>query len=111
MKNLLIVESPTKVKSIEKFLGNEYKVLASVGHVRDLVATGKKGINVENGTTVKINNISGLPLIGFNENSIINEDIRRKLISWYIHCTATPFATQQLNTFRSVPSSSIRLMY
>ena len=49
MKNLLIVESPTKVKSIEKFLGNEYKVLASVGHVRDLVATGKKGINVENG--------------------------------------------------------------
>ncbi len=49
MKNLLIVESPTKVKSIEKFLGGDYKVLASVGHVRDLVASGKKGINIENG--------------------------------------------------------------
>ena len=49
MKNLLIVESPTKVKSIQKFLGNDFKVVASVGHVRDLVPTGRKGINVENG--------------------------------------------------------------
>ena len=49
MKNLLIVESPTKVKSIQKFLGNDFKVVASVGHVRDLVSTGRKGIDVENG--------------------------------------------------------------
>ncbi len=49
MKNLLIVESPTKVKSIQKFLGKDFKVVASVGHVRDLVATGKKGIDVTNG--------------------------------------------------------------
>jgi len=48
MKNLLIVESPTKVKSIEKFLGRDFKVLASVGHVRDLMASSRKGINVEN---------------------------------------------------------------
>ena len=47
MKNLLIVESPTKIKSIEKFLGKDYKVLASVGHVRDLMPSSRKGINVE----------------------------------------------------------------
>ena len=36
--NVLIVESPSKAKSINKYLGNDYKVLASVGHVRDLAA-------------------------------------------------------------------------
>ena len=35
-KNLVIVESPAKAKTIEKFLGNEYKVLSSYGHIRDL---------------------------------------------------------------------------
>ncbi|HFC29611.1 MAG TPA: DNA topoisomerase I, partial [Oceanospirillales bacterium] len=36
-KNLLIVESPAKSKTIEKYLGKDYKVLASYGHIRDLL--------------------------------------------------------------------------
>ena len=35
-KNLVIVESPAKAKTIQKFLGNEYKVMSSFGHIRDL---------------------------------------------------------------------------
>jgi DNA topoisomerase-1 len=46
---LLIVESPTKAKAIEKYLGGEYTVRASVGHVRDLPKSNKKAIEIENG--------------------------------------------------------------
>ena len=44
--NLVIVESPTKVKSVKKFLGPSYTVLASNGHVRDLPKSSL-GIDVE----------------------------------------------------------------
>ncbi|MBO7402403.1 MAG: toprim domain-containing protein [Lachnospiraceae bacterium] len=45
-KNLLIVESPAKAATIKKFLGNNYEVLASNGHVRDLPKS-KMGIDTE----------------------------------------------------------------
>ena len=35
-KNLVIVESPAKAKTIEKFLGDDYRVMSSYGHIRDL---------------------------------------------------------------------------
>ncbi|WP_022850531.1 type I DNA topoisomerase [Limisalsivibrio acetivorans] len=47
-KNLVIVESPAKARTIEKYLGRNYKVLASVGHVKDL-PKNKIGVDVENG--------------------------------------------------------------
>ena len=42
-KNLVIVESPSKTKPIEKYLGEGYKVMSSKGHVRDLSTKGKFG--------------------------------------------------------------------
>ena len=40
-KNLVIVESPAKSKTIEKYLGSDYKVVSSKGHIRDLSTKGK----------------------------------------------------------------------
>jgi DNA topoisomerase-1 len=50
-KNLVIVESPSKSKTIEKYLGPDYKVVSSVGHIRNLAKTGPErlGVNIENG--------------------------------------------------------------
>ena len=50
MKNLVIVESPSKSKTIEKYLGHDYKVLSSKGHIRDLATNlkyGAKEVKVE----------------------------------------------------------------
>lgn len=47
MKNLVIVESPAKSKTIEKYLGSDYKVISSKGHIRDLATTGKFGLGVD----------------------------------------------------------------
>lgn len=46
-KNLVIVESPTKVKSISKYLGPDYTVTSSKGHIRDLSTKGKFGLGVD----------------------------------------------------------------
>ena len=46
-KNLVIVESPHKSKTIEKYLGKDYKVVSSLGHIRDLSTSGKYGFGVD----------------------------------------------------------------
>ena len=46
-KNLVIVESPSKSKTIEKYLGSDFKVVSSKGHIRDLSTTGKFGLGVD----------------------------------------------------------------
>lgn len=48
-KKLLIVESPAKARTIQQYLGSEYEVLASVGHVRDLPKTNKDAVDIEGG--------------------------------------------------------------
>lgn len=47
MKNIVIVESPAKSKTIEKYLAGDYKVVSSKGHIRDLATTGKYGLGVD----------------------------------------------------------------
>ena len=46
-KNLVIVESPAKAKTIEKFLGTDYHVLSSQGHIRDIEGVGKHNIGID----------------------------------------------------------------
>ena len=55
-QTLVIVESPAKAKTINKYLGSNYRVLASYGHVRDLPRRRKKGeqvagVNIDAGTS------------------------------------------------------------
>ncbi len=57
-KNLVIVESPAKAKTIKKFLGNNYEVIASNGHVRDLPKSSM-GIDVDNNFEPKYITIRG----------------------------------------------------
>ena len=58
MSNLFIVESPAKAKTIEKYLGKKFKVMASMGHIRDLPKSDF-GIDIENNFTPKYISIRG----------------------------------------------------
>ena len=57
-KNLVIVESPAKAKTIKKFLGSSYEVIASNGHIRDLPKS-QMGIDVDNDFEPKYITIRG----------------------------------------------------
>ena len=57
-KNLVIVESPSKAKSIQKYLGHDSKVVSSKGHVRDLTAA-KLSVDVKNDFAPKYMVIKG----------------------------------------------------
>lgn len=67
-KHLVIVESPSKSKTIEKYLGQDFKVVSSKGHIRDLATSGKfgLGVDIENGFQPSYVPISG-------KKKIINE--------------------------------------
>jgi DNA topoisomerase-1 len=90
---LIIVESPTKAKTISKFLGSAYKVESSFGHIRDLPKT-KLGVDVENGfepsyvipTTAKAN-VKKLQDLAKKAKEIIlatDEDREGESIAWHL---------------------------
>ena len=57
-KPLVVVESPTKVRTIKKYLGKSYNFASTVGHIKDLPAK-EMGINIEEGFKPKYTNIPG----------------------------------------------------
>ena len=59
MTKLLIVESPAKAKTINKYLGTDYTVTSSVGHIRDLPKSNKKALDIEGGFIPHYETIKG----------------------------------------------------
>ena len=93
-KNLVIVESPAKAKTIEKYLGKDFKVLASYGHVRDLIP--KEGaIDTENDFSMKYQIIERNEkhvdkIIKFLKNAdtlylATDQDREGEAISWHLY--------------------------
>ena len=66
-KKLVIVESPHKSKTIEKYLGKDFKVVSSVGHIRDLSTSGKYGFGVDIDNNFKLDNHNYQMLIILNQ--------------------------------------------
>jgi DNA topoisomerase-1 len=121
-KNLVIVESPAKAKTIERYLGEDYKVLASYGHVRDLPENpgkGKLGVDVDH---------------DFAPDYVINDDRRKQVsaigkeagrattvflatdldregeaIAWHVaEAAEIPIAKQRRVTFSEITEPAIR---
>jgi len=90
---LVIVESPTKAKTISRFLGNNFKIISSFGHVRDLPKS-KLGVDVENDFTPTYiiptkarKTVSSLKKLAKDANEIIlatDEDREGEAIAWHI---------------------------
>ena len=91
---LLIVESPSKAKTIEKYLGGAFTVRASVGHIRDLPKSNKKAIDIEGGfiphyenSPGKIKVIHELQGLAEKAESIVlatDPDREGEAISWHL---------------------------
>ena len=97
MKNLVIVESPAKCKTIEKYLGSDYKVVSSKGHIRDLATTGKFGLGVDvdadfkpnyviiKGKTKDVNNLKKEVNSSDTVYLATDPDREGETISWHIY--------------------------
>lgn len=93
IKNLVIVESPAKASTIEKFLGNDYTVTSSYGHIRDLVKKDM-GIDTENGFLPKYEvpadkkkKVSELKKMAKEASTVwlaTDEDREGEAISWHL---------------------------
>src|SRR3989344_592397 len=91
---LMIVESPSKAKTISKYLGSEYEVRASVGHVRDLPKSNRKAIDIASGfvphyeiSKGKEHVVAELTRLGENASEVLlatDHDREGEAIAWHI---------------------------
>ena len=116
-KNLVIVESPAKAKTIEKFLGKDYKVMSSFGHIRDL-AKGDTGIDIANGFNPvyqvpddKKKLVSDLKKVAKKAEMVwlaSDEDREGEAISWHLYevLGLTPSNTKRI-VFNEITKTAI----
>ena len=108
-KNLVIVESPAKAKTIEKFLGKDFKVASSFGHIVDLPSK-ELGVNVDNDFTAKYTVSSDKKKIVSELKSLAkkaqtiwlasDEDREGEAIAWHL-----------LNTLKLTNTDSKRIVF
>ena len=65
---LVIVESPTKCNTIKKYLGSDFEVVASMGHIRDLSTSGKGGLGVD-----IVNNFTPTYIVNKDKRKVVEE--------------------------------------
>ena len=114
MAKLVIVESPAKAKTIGKYLGDDYEVTASMGHIRDLPAS-QLGIDVEHGYTPQYISIKGkeklikeLKSKAKHADGVLlatDPDREGEAISWHL---ANILGLDPYNTKGSAPDQMIR---
>lgn len=117
MKNLVIVESPTKAKTIKKFLGRDYTVLSSYGHIRDLPKK-EMGIDVEKNFAMKYvitpeakKNVTALKAAAKDATTIYfatDEDREGEAIAWHLITILKPKKNQSKRiAFHEITKSAI----
>jgi DNA topoisomerase I len=121
-KNLVIVESPAKARTIERYLGEDYRVLASYGHVRDLPENpgkGKFGVDVDNDfapdyvvSEDRKKQVAEITKAAKSADTVfLATDLDREgeAIAWHvIEAAHVPAAKTQRVTFSEITESAIR---
>ena len=117
MSKLLIIESPNKIKSIEKYLGSEYKVMATKGHIRDLPKS-RLGVEIDNdfkpqyiNMTDKKDVIKTLKTAAANADAVYlatDPDREGEAISWHLaHILALDLNEANRVTFNEITKSGV----
>lgn len=118
MSKLVIVESPTKVKSIKKYLGSGYEVMASMGHIRDLPKS-KLGVDVEHNFKLQYINmpdkkevIKKLQEAARESDGVIlatDPDREGEAISWHLaHILALDLNDENRVSFNEITQSGVK---